>query len=142
MTGIYMVRCSRLRLLSSNGRNGVVSGRNCRSRGSARLSGWLALDPASFGSDHPAQFLRHLLILPGLVALFWGADLIWPLALAVAFAAAVEDSDDCMLAEAYAMNEADCTIVRVRPHEMMRVSGASALALGGAAWSARLLSGN
>jgi hypothetical protein len=43
----------------------------------------------SFGSDHAALFLRHLLILPGLVALFWGAGLIWPVALAIAFAAAV-----------------------------------------------------
>lgn len=44
---------------------------------------------ASFGSDHVALFLRHLMILPGLFLLFWGAGLLWPFVLSLAFAAAV-----------------------------------------------------
>ncbi|CAH1658062.1 conserved membrane hypothetical protein [Hyphomicrobiales bacterium] len=49
----------------------------------------LAIGAASFGSDHVALFLRHLMVLPGIILLFWGANFLWPLALSVAFAAAV-----------------------------------------------------
>ena len=47
-----------------------------------------AIGALSSGSDHVALFWRHLLILPGLILVFWGASLLWPLALAIAFAAA------------------------------------------------------
>lgn len=49
----------------------------------------LAIGALSFGSDHVALFLRHLMVLPGIILLFLGANFLWPLALSVAFAAIV-----------------------------------------------------